>query len=183
MFSRQKEIKIDYISISFQCWTNHSISGTIHKIYPNWDTEDNVILNSDTCNLQGKEFMSACSMLTHHTLFALCQFSLLSVTRLVYLKTRVRNTRHLCIEFCVTPSVSSDRQKNKHFTASVAPWASEQIRVSFLSLKHTHIPGPTDRGCVFAPSNGDFQNDQALHPNRPCPNGLSAWEPWVPLQP
>lgn len=117
------------------------------------------------CHKQPSWAHAACHQTT---LYPLCaSFSRLSVTHLELLK----NTQ---------VAVSSDRQKKRFMTSLFR----EHICVS---KKNTRIPGPTDWGlvcvCVCTPSNGESQNYQAPRPNRLCPSGLSAWEPWVPLQP
>lgn len=116
-------------------------------------------------------------MLSHHTLFCAC---LESGTPGIVKNTReVAESHQQCNIF--HPVVSSEGPNNKHFTASVS---CERVSTSVQSFHRiTHAFQDLLKEGVCAPSNDEFQNYQALHPNRPCPNDLSAWEPWVPLQP
>lgn len=156
-------------------------------------------LNEVTCNIQplpedihwNEKQMSACNMPSHHTVLYL--FRTQTSTHCQSHTWHYTNTRKsgliccsyltfLCSEFCITSRVSSDRQNEITAQRSMScervstpEWVDKNTR-SFQDLL-------TEGVWAWPPSNGEFQSYQVLHPNRPCPSGLSAWEPWVPLQP
>lgn len=138
--------------------------------------------------LQDKEFMSACSMLSHHPVSVLCCLNSdtpgISKNHPWSVWIRSATTTFRFIELCITPVVSSDRPNNKTFHNVSVLWASENNRcrdVRGIKIAHA-FQDLLPEGGVCSPSNGECQTAQAPHPNCPCPSCLSAWEPWVPLQ-
>lgn len=106
-------------------------------------------------SLKWRESMSACNMPSNHTVLFKVQTLSDSVSDTPGI-IKNNNTRDVvsfaaatwhfwCSEFCITSSVSSDRQKNIIAQNFNVLWAS---KYTWVSQKHTLIPGPTDRGCA-----------------------------------